>query len=126
MAEWRTVQARNSSGSRSANSSENCADVVEVHSVVQRQVPTVETAQKTANATLLQFIDKLVIAVVVAQKQILAVHTFQQTTEMSQILYMEKVVDVPVVQLAQVPLCRSRRKQPGSWKLVCVKWVRKS
>ena len=65
---------------------------------VQRQIPVVQTMQKTMEVPLLQFTDKAVDNPVVVQRQIST-----ETVHKSMLQDADKVVDVPVVLVAQVP-----------------------
>merc|ERR1712209_380195 len=75
--------------------------VVDIPVVQQRQVPTVQTVQKTVEVPQLQFIDKVVDIPVVAQRQIPMVQTVEKTVEIPQLQIVEKIVEIPEIQTVQ-------------------------
>ena len=70
--------------------------------VVQRQVSTAQTVQKTMEVPLLQLTDEVANIPVVAQRQICVNQEVQKTIGDFQLQYADQVVDVPVVSVVQV------------------------
>ena len=71
--------------------------------VQQRQVPTVQTVQKTMENPQAQFLDEVVGMPVVVQRKVPMIQRVQKTVEVPQIQYVDKIVEAPVA-AAQQPV----------------------
>ena len=69
----------------------------------ERQVPTVQTVQKTMENSQAQFLDEVVGMPVVVQRKVPMVQRVQKTVEVPQIQYVDKVVEAPFA-AAQQPV----------------------
>merc|ERR1712122_408361 len=75
--------------------------VVDIPVVAQRQIPMVQTVQKTIEIPQLQYIDKVVDVPVVQVVQVPQVQVVEKTVEIPQLQIVEKIVEIPEIQTVQ-------------------------
>merc|ERR1711945_20320 len=75
--------------------------VVDIPVVAQRQIPMVQTVQKTIEIPQLQYVDKVVDVPVVQVVQVPQVQVVEKTVEIPQLQIVEKIVEIPEIQTVQ-------------------------
>ena len=80
--------------------------VVDLPTVVQRQVSMVLTVQTPLEISQLQILDKVVVMPFVVQQQVLADQTVQKTVEVPQWQFIDNVIGTPVLAQRQDPPLR--------------------
>ena len=82
--------------------------VIDVPVVMQRQVPAIQTVQKTVEATQAHHVD----IPVVLQRRLPIIQRFEKTVEVPQVQHIDRIVDVPVLSQRQVPTIQTGQKTP--------------